>query len=217
MSNELMNVYCRYGCPDGDDLGIFEVAEWGAERIKELEAELAKAHEYGYQYRQERNRAQAELAALKAQAVIPEKARDALAWRCLWIAYVWNDHNFLGAYKYAREEAESHGITSFDEATEWLEAQPQSDAGIVDMYRHLQKVTPYRFKKIQDASITDGGDVMYFHKDRFDAALLADMAELVAALIEAQKIINHQGWSASEQAAYDTVAEAIAKHRGDKC
>ena len=27
-----------------------------------------------------------------------------------------------------------------------------------------------------DASITDGGDVMYFHKDRFDAALLADMA-----------------------------------------
>ena len=41
MSNELMNVYCRYGQPDGDDLGIFEVAEWGAERIKELEEELA--------------------------------------------------------------------------------------------------------------------------------------------------------------------------------
>ena len=55
-------------------------------------------------------------------------------------------------------------------------AAPAADAGIVDMYRHLQKVTPYRFKKIQDASITDGGDVMYFHKDRFDAALLADMA-----------------------------------------
>ena len=53
---------------------------------------------------------------------------------------------------------------------------PAADAGLVDMYRHLQKVTPYRFKKIQDASITDGGDVMYFHKDRFDAALLADMA-----------------------------------------
>lgn len=61
----------------------------------------------------------------------------------------------------------------------WLAAAPSApaaDAGIVDMYRHLQKVTPYRFKKIQDASITDGGDVMYFHKDRFDAALLADMA-----------------------------------------
>ena len=60
-------------------------------------------------------------------------------------------------------------------------AAPAADAGIVDMYRHLQKVTPYRFKKIQDASITDGGDVMYFHKDRFDAALLADMAAHCAA------------------------------------
>ena len=55
-------------------------------------------------------------------------------------------------------------------------AAPAADAGIVDMYRHLQKVTPYRFKKIQDAAVTDGGDVLYFHKDRFDAALLADMA-----------------------------------------
>ena len=55
-------------------------------------------------------------------------------------------------------------------------AAPAADAGLIDMYRHLQTVTPYRFKKIQDASITDGGDVMYFHKDRFDAALLADMA-----------------------------------------
>ena len=70
---------------------------------------------------------------LKAKSVIPEKVRDALAWRCLWIAYVWNDHNFLGAYKYAREEAESHGITSFDEANEWLEAKPQSDAVTVPM------------------------------------------------------------------------------------
>ena len=60
-------------------------------------------------------------------------------------------------------------------------AAPAADAWIVDMYRHLQKVTPYRFKKIQDASITDGGDVMYFHKDRFDAALLADMAAHCAA------------------------------------
>ena len=58
---------------------------------------------------------------------------------------------------------------------------PAADAGLVDMYRHLQTVTPYRFKKIQDASVTDGGDVMYFHKDRFDAALLADMAAHCAA------------------------------------
>ena len=50
--------------PDGDIHG-----ECAAE-IKRLEAELAKAHEYGYQYRQERNRAEAELAALKSAPVV---------------------------------------------------------------------------------------------------------------------------------------------------
>ncbi|WP_431093121.1 hypothetical protein [Pseudomonas brassicacearum] len=38
-------------------------------------------------------------------------------------------------------------------------------------YRFLRKVTPYRFKKMQDAATTDGGDVFYFHADRFDAAI----------------------------------------------
>ena len=76
-----------------------------------------------------------------------------------------------------------YGQDFIDDVTAMLAAPaaPAADAGIVDMYRHLQKVTPYRFKKIQDASITDGGDVMYFHKDRFDAALLADMAAHCAA------------------------------------
>jgi len=42
--------------------------------IDQLREELAKAHEYGYQYRQERNRAQQELAALKsAPVVMPEQ------------------------------------------------------------------------------------------------------------------------------------------------
>ena len=91
--------------------------------------------------------------------------------------------------KAAQDKLASEGLI----VTDWLihtaysamlaaaPAAPAADAGIVDMYRHLQKVTPYRFKKIQDASITDGGDVMYFHKDRFDAALLADMATRCAA------------------------------------
>ena len=92
----------------------------------DLKAELARVHRVKDNYSALIMDAQQELAALKAKAVIPEKARDALARRCLWIAYVWNDHNFLGAYKYAREEAESHGITGFDEANEWLEAQPGS-------------------------------------------------------------------------------------------
>lgn len=46
-------------------------------------------------------------------------------------------------------------------------------------------------------------------------ALRAENAELVAALIEAQKIINHQGWSANEQPAYDFIDAALAKHIGD--
>ena len=91
--------------------------------------------------------------------------------------------------KAAQDKLASEGLI----VTDWLihtaysamlaaaPAAPAADAGIVDMYRHLQKVTPYRFKKIQDASISDGGDVMYFHKDRFDAALLADMAAHCAA------------------------------------
>ena len=77
-----------------------------------------------------------------------------------------------------------YGQDYIDDVTAMLAAAPAApaaDAGLVDMYRHLQTVTPYRFKKIQDASITDGGDVMYFHKDRFDAALLADMAAHCAA------------------------------------
>lgn len=38
-------------------------------------------------------------------------------------------------------------------------------------YRVTQKITPYRFKKIQDASISDACDVLYFHKDRFDSEI----------------------------------------------
>ena len=51
---------------------VLESVVLDAETIHRLEAELAKAHEYGYQYRQERNRAEAELAALKAQEPVAE-------------------------------------------------------------------------------------------------------------------------------------------------
>lgn len=46
-------------------------------------------------------------------------------------------------------------------------------------------------------------------------ALRAENAELVAALVDAQKIINHQGWSTNEQPAYDAIDAALAKHRGE--
>lgn len=79
----------------------------------------------------------------------------------------WRDH----------ADAQHSGVAGmYDELLAAAPAAPAADAGLVDMYSHLQKVTPYRFKKIQDAAVTDGGDVLYFHKDRFDAALLDDMA-----------------------------------------
>ena len=40
-----------------------------------------------------------------------------------------------------------------------------------DRYRELRMITPHRFRKLQEAATTDGGDVFYFHADRFDAAL----------------------------------------------
>lgn len=49
---------------------------------------------------------------------------QALARRCLWIAYCWNDHNFKSAHLYARREAEAHGIRSFEDANRWLAAAP---------------------------------------------------------------------------------------------
>ena len=61
-----------------------------------------------------------------------EAALQALARRCLWIAYCWNDHNFKEAYTYARLTAQKHGVHNFDEANEWITAQP------------VQEPTPWR-------------------------------------------------------------------------
>lgn len=47
-------------------------------------------------------------------------------------------------------------------------AELRKDAG---RYEWISTATPYRFKKIQDAALTDGGDCMYFHRDRFDAEI----------------------------------------------
>lgn len=52
-------------------------------------------------------------------------------------------------------------------------AELRGDAG---RYDWISTATPYRFKKIQDASLTDGGDLLYFHRDRFNAAIDAAMA-----------------------------------------
>ena len=50
----------------------------------------------------------------------------ALARNQLWIAYVWNDHNFpLNPEKYAKEAAESMGITNVDDANKLVETFKQ--------------------------------------------------------------------------------------------
>ncbi|MBI6948557.1 hypothetical protein [Pseudomonas koreensis] len=46
-----------------------------------------------------------------------------LARRTLWIAFCWNDHNFDHPHLLARKEAEELGITTFEQANAWLEAQ----------------------------------------------------------------------------------------------
>lgn len=45
-----------------------------------------------------------------------------LAFRTLWLAYVWNDHNFKAAHLEARATCEALGIGSFDEANAWIES-----------------------------------------------------------------------------------------------
>ena len=64
----------------------------------------------------------------RAQGAVPEPVRDALARRCLWLAFCWNDHNFGPAHEEARKEALKHGIDSFDAANEWLAAAPAQPA-----------------------------------------------------------------------------------------
>lgn len=51
------------------------------------------------------------------------------------------------------------------------EQRNADDLRDAERYRGARKLTPYRFKKMQDASVTDGGDVLYFHADRFDALM----------------------------------------------
>jgi len=60
-------------------------------------------------------------------------------------------------------------------------ANPQAILGLIERleraekdaarYRELRKLSPHRFRKLQEAATTDGGDVFYFHADRFDAGL----------------------------------------------
>lgn len=64
----------------------------------------------------ENERLRAEVEALRNE----HTARESMARRLLWLAFVWNDHNFEEAHIEARREAEAHGITTLEQANEWL-------------------------------------------------------------------------------------------------
>ena len=46
-----------------------------------------------------------------------------------------------------------------------------------ERYRWLRTVTPYRFKKLQDACIADATDTAYFLGDKFDTAIDSAMQQ----------------------------------------
>ena len=68
--------------------------------------------------------AEAALAATPSPAEQPKPAAHdvsiGLARGLLWLAYVWNDHNFEPAHKEAQRIAANAGINSFEEANAWL-------------------------------------------------------------------------------------------------
>jgi len=71
-------------------------------------------------------------------------------------------------------------LESNSDMTTCLAAAEQRNADDLrdaERYRELRKFTPYRFKKMQDASVTDGGDVLYFHADKFDALMDAELTK----------------------------------------
>lgn len=77
-------------------------AELLRERIRQLEAELAEGRE----------QADGRLDAI-------DKLQP-LARRALWMAFVWNDHNFTHPLDYAREEAKKAGLNSREDAKKFL-------------------------------------------------------------------------------------------------
>ena len=93
---------------------------------------------------------------------ITELALHKLARRCLWIAYVWNDHNFGAAHEEARRTAEECGIKSFDDANKWLTSRT---------LREWQSLTDEEARKTFEAH---------------NCVISADLAGILARAIEAK-------------------------------
>lgn len=90
----------------------------------------------------------------------------------------------IGSLRARAEKAESALVTAEDgwhmangvadlamkhrDLAESALAECREDA---ERYRWIKKVTPYKFKKIQDECIADAGDTLYFLSDKFDAEI----------------------------------------------
>jgi hypothetical protein len=91
-----------------------------------------------------------------------------------------NEHNSEVAYTAAIEKQNElrdrkNSIVDLQQRLTAAEQRDADDLRDAERYRALRKITPCRFKKMQDASVTDGGDVLYFHSDRFDALIDAEL------------------------------------------
>lgn len=84
-------------------------------------------------------------------------------------------------------EEQNHSLEQRRQAEQQAGQAAERDAA---RYRWLRKVTPYRFRKMQDAAVTDGGDVLYFHSDRFDAAVDAAIEAAINPTAEAASHVD---------------------------
>jgi len=119
----------------------------------------------------------------------------ALARKLLWIAYVWNDHNFDHPYQIARKLAQEFGIESFDQANAWLteqakliDASPKggSDCGrVLAMARDAWQASDEARMLANDRNGLVGGKYLRNRLEvafcaGFDAAMQATSAEVGA-------------------------------------
>lgn len=87
-------------------------------------------------------------------------------------------HNFIDDRHYQNTVAAGYEVRALvvQPTTSIAAAELDALRKDAERYRWIRVATPYRFKQLQDAAITDSGDVVYFHHDWMDAAIDAAIA-----------------------------------------
>lgn len=109
---------------------------------------------------------------IDAAAPTPPKA-EAWAW-----AYEERYGNDYGAW--IERIARALPCWEYRNAQPLYTAQPAPPTDVIrdaERYRWLRKITPYRFRKLQEASIADTGDTLYFLGGKFDSFVDAAIRE----------------------------------------